>query len=365
MRQFSTRVGGGERFAVKLAQGLLEKGLDVELWGGSLEPGLGLEACFRKISYFRKPSSLKVASFCAGFQRLSRTRNADHIFGITQVYPVDLYRVGGGVYRHWLRTLYPDALSRFFRMLIRPVHVSNLILERKILSHPRLKKVVVNSRLEKDNLLKHYPIVDDQVEVIYNGVDLERFHPRGQAHRDEVRRDLETDEDAFVVLFPSHNFKRKGLGTLVRALAGLKNKNVLVWVAGKDRTEPFEALASRLGVVQQIRFLGRRSDIERLYGAADTMVLPTQYDSFSNVVLEALACDLPVITTRSNGAAEALEAGVNGFVMKRQDDAEELAELIEKVKASKRGLAGEARKRAEEFSVDKCISSYAALLSSL
>ncbi len=365
MREFSTRSGGGERFACALARGLLEKGIPLEVWAGSFESGLGLEGAFRKISYMRKPSSWKVWSFCNGYRRLARERKVDVVFGLTQVYPVDVYRVGGGIYPQWLRIQYPNRMRRFIHFLIRPVHWANLMIERRILTNRRLKKVVVNSRMEKENLLCYYRIPEERIEVIYNGVDLDRFRPVRETERVAVRREMNTRAGDFVLLFPSNNFRRKGLAVLIAALARLNRKDVTLWVAGRGREAPFKALAGKLQVEERVRFLGKRSDMERLYGASDLMVLPTRYDSFSNVVLEAMACDLPVITTRSNGAAEAVQAGVNGYVLDDPGDSSGLAGLIRKVMRQRNAWKGKPRARAGDFSIGECVSAYARLFTLL
>ncbi|MBI3329048.1 MAG: glycosyltransferase family 4 protein, partial [Nitrospinae bacterium] len=75
-------------------------------------------------------------------------------------------------------------------------------------------------------------------------------------------------------------------------------------------------LAAQVGVADWVRFEGQRPDAERYYAAADLFVLPTLYDPFANACLEAMACGLPVLTSVANGAAELLQDGVNGCVLK-------------------------------------------------
>src|SRR6202000_1194572 len=86
-------------------------------------------------------------------------------------------------------------------------------------------------------------------------------------------------------------------------------------VVGHPRTTPYERLARSLGIADNIRFLGPRRDVQHCYFAADFLVHPTFYDPCSLVVLEALACGLPVITTRHNGASELLHPPREGFVI--------------------------------------------------
>jgi UDP-glucose:(heptosyl)LPS alpha-1,3-glucosyltransferase len=99
-------------------------------------------------------------------------------------------------------------------------------------------------------------------------------------------------------------------------------------VAGRDNAAPYRRLARRLGVAGRIRFLGSRSDIRSLYAAADVLAHPTWYDPCSRVVLEALSCGLPVVTTRFNGAAEVIEQGRHGAVIDSPRDARVLAAAI-------------------------------------
>ncbi|MFZ2088742.1 MAG: glycosyltransferase family 4 protein, partial [Desulfobaccales bacterium] len=95
-----------------------------------------------------------------------------------------------------------------------------------------------------------------------------------------------------------------------------------LWVVGKDRLGKYQAIAERLGVAPRVRFWGPRAEVAPFYQAADLLALPTLYDPCSNVVLEALGCGCPVITTAANGAAEFITPGTNGEVIAKPDDIE-------------------------------------------
>ena len=108
-------------------------------------------------------------------------------------------------------------------------------------------------------------------------------------------------------------------------------------VVGKSSTAGFEKLAQRLGVADRVHFAGYCSDMRDAYFAADFLVHPTFYDPCSNVVLEAMACGLPVITTRYNGVSEMLrptgERGVcaEGLVLDDPHDHARLAWALEQM----------------------------------
>jgi hypothetical protein len=176
-----------------------------------------------------------------------------------------------------------------------------------------------------------YNVPGERVEIIHNGTDHSRFNPTvKRLYRKEVRNCLSIPEDATVVLFVSRNYRRKGLRFLVESLALAKPSkgSVKVLVVGRGNRRPYQRLARRHGVGDCLLFAGETQEIERYYGASDFLVLPTLYDPFSNVCLEAMACGLPVITTRSNGASEIIEEGTTGFVVEKALDTRGLSEKI-------------------------------------
>ncbi len=98
-----------------------------------------------------------------------------------------------------------------------------------------------------------------------------------------------------VALFAGMNYRLKGLEPLLHAVGRMwRDRPLLLLVAGSPKTAPFERLAKRLGVADRVRFIGYCDDMRNAYFAADFFVHPTFYDPCSNVVLEAMACGLPV-----------------------------------------------------------------------
>ncbi len=119
---------------------------------------------------------------------------------------------------------------------------------------------------------------------------------------------------------------------LLRAL-GARNRAgarpIHLLVCGGGHAGPFRRLARSLGIDQAVHFLGFHSDIRECYAASDFFVLPTYYDPCSLVVLEALACGLPVITTLQNGAGELISDGRQGYVLTAPDAHGELVAALD------------------------------------
>jgi UDP-glucose:(heptosyl)LPS alpha-1,3-glucosyltransferase len=125
-------------------------------------------------------------------------------------------------------------------------------------------------------------------------------------------------------------------------------------VAGNAQTAGYEKLARRLGISDHVRFLGQCPDIRSVFFAADFLVHPTFYDPCSLVVLEALACDLPVITSRANGAAELLHPLQEGYVIDSPHDHDQLAWCLSQLldPARRKACAQAARRTAGQWTFE-------------
>ncbi len=181
------------------------------------------------------------------------------------------------------------------------------------------------------DLRTYYDIPDERLHVIYNGVDLERFHPeRLAARRAAARQAFSLPDNALVFALVAHNFKLKGVAELIRAAALLNatEQAFCVVIAGKASPRRYREMARKQGCHDRIRFTGPLEAVEDLYAAADVYVHPTWYDPCSLVVLEALAAGLPVITTRCNGASEIMTDGQDGFLLDTPADVVRLADRM-------------------------------------
>lgn len=327
IRQRYTDFGGAELYVSRLARRLVERGHEVHIlareWRADRTEGL----IFHPLQC-GGPAFIRLKAFARAAAREVENGDFDLVHSFERTYSQDIFRAGDGCHREWLvRRARAQGVWRGRLDTINPRHRAFLDVEARLFADPRLKIVLVNSRLGREEIIKHYHLARDKFRVVYNGLDQGRFNPglRG-GHRAEVRAELNLEADEPVALFVGSGFARKGLVGLIRALPASKVRLV---VAGRDRLSPYENLARRLGVLERIIFLGPRTDAARLYGAADVFVLPSWYEPFSNACLEAMAAGLPVITNEETGAAEIIEEGVNGSTLAFPTRPEELAAKIE------------------------------------
>ena len=188
--------------------------------------------------------------------------------------------------------------------------------------------LVALSRTVADDFRQFHGVPANRIRVVYNGVDTERFSPEGRLrYRRAVRRRLGIPDRKVLALIVAHNFRLKGVPTLLRAMSRLAARRLpvhLVVVGGKH-LRPWRRMAGRLGIDEAVSFVGPQDQTAPYYAAADLYVHPTFYDTCSLVVLEAAASGLPVITTRINGVSELLSDGVDSLLISDPADADELA----------------------------------------
>jgi UDP-glucose:(heptosyl)LPS alpha-1,3-glucosyltransferase len=351
--------GGGERFLERAIVALQARGVSIAIIAREWKPMEGVTVIPCDVFHFGR-----LWRDWAFHRKVCRAVR-EHRFDLVQVHDriacADVFRAGGGVHREYLVQM-ARASSPLERALARvdPYHHFMLAAERELYSSRRLRMVICNSEMVRDEIHRHYGVSQQRMSVIRNGVNPEEFHPRLQSHRQAVRADLGIPKHAFVFLFVGSGFKRKGLAQALTALARLRDAWLVV--VGKDRRENrYRQLAAQLGIANRVRFLGPQRDVAPYYGSADAFVLPTLYDPASNAVLEALAAGLPVITSTKCGTAELVHPGVNGFVC----DALDLGSLEhcmqELAGASLAQFSKAAREAAEPYTFDAMAGAYMSL----
>ncbi len=347
-KEFLDVHGGAERYAVALAGGLADAGHEVHVFAGRFRKTDDNTITLHRVPFIARPSALKNLSFHRNARLLLGRRSFDIVNGLSQVYPQDVYRMGDGLHCHWLAVQGGGAAARLSRR-VSPRHQTILMIERRIFSPGNYRRIIANSSLCKEQAQDYYDVPSCKIDVVHNGVDLRHFNPAaGMSAAPAVRKRFGLDPSCRVLLFAGHNFKRKGLDHALDCTALLKARGLRLklLVAGRGRDRPFRRRADRLGLAGDIVFAGQVSDMTGLYGAADLLVHPALYEPFSNVCLEAMACGLPVVTTRHNGACEIIESRVNGIVIDEPAATRAATEAIEAVLSSGNTAREEMRFRA-------------------
>ncbi len=350
-------VGGVERYIYEFCKRLIAAGHEIHyfchFWQEEPE---GIK--FYRIPYIFKP--LRWAKVLA-FDRLTRRAIKRHgpfdiVHGFTKTSRQDIYTDGSGCLEDFQAySLGRSTLRRFFGPMT-PHQRAVLSIQKARFTRGNFKRIVTMSKLVQRQICQRYGLTPDEVEVVYNGIDLERFHPRNIArHRAAVRREFGLDDEVPVVLFVANDYERKGLGTLLQALQHLDTAVCLV--IGKERPHRrsrFVKMATQLGILERVKFLGVRPDVDRFFAASDLCCLPTYFDAFGMVILEAMATGIPAVVSAAAGAAEIIIEGETGAVLPDPDDDKALVQLMRPFmdQAYARKIGRRAREQCQRFSWD-------------
>jgi glycosyltransferase involved in cell wall biosynthesis len=192
------------------------------------------------------------------------------------------------------------------------------IFEEKMLE--RANKIIAVSHFTKRELLEYYKVPEEKIQVIHNGVDVNKFKPA--KNKRKIKEELGFKADDLAILSVGRLYARKGLFTLIESMPAVvkRFKNAKFIISGKGQSDEMRKLinhADRIGVKNSIIFTGYYPDkkLPKLYQAADVFAFSTFYEHHPFAVLEALSTGLPVVTTSVGGIPETIESGKNGFLV--------------------------------------------------
>jgi len=348
--------GGTEAYLNHLARYLLALGHEVTVICRSHEGSGDPRLRFVVLRSFAPTATARMVGFARDVEAHLDSAQYDVVFGLGKTYTHDIVRLGGGCHATYLEKAHEATLARWERWCRRGERKQRhaLAIEARALAPSAARRVIVNAEMVKRDVIARYGLEPERIEVIYNGVDLERFRPDPR-RRKALRGEYGWNEKEFVLLFLGTGYGRKGLDTLLRAFSKMmaEQPQAHLLVVGYDSAQAkYAKQAEELNCLNRVRFLGGRRDVEACYAASDLYVLPTRYDPFANTTLEALASGLPVITTTSNGGGEVIREGIEGSVLDCPNDDAALLEALRHWCVPERNQSGKvaARKRAEGYS---------------
>lgn len=332
--------GGCEHYIGDLARRLARDGHAVHLfacrWDSAALPAATV---FHQLPAPTGPRFVRPWRFAESCLEAIRRHPVDVSIGFDKTWGQDILYPQGGVHsasRAHNLLKHPPGFARVAARIVRaldPAAISFARLERRQYLTPPRPLVLAISEMTGRHFRDYLGLPESEVQVLHAAIDPERFAADDRpARRDRERRGWEVAADEPVGLFVGMNYRLKGLAQLLRALVHVPaDRRLRVIIIGSQKHARYQALARRLGVLDRVRFLGFRPDPRDSYFAADFLVHPTFYDPCSLVALEALACGLPVVTSRHNGAAEMLNPPTDGLVIADPHDAGELARALTEI----------------------------------
>ncbi len=336
--------GGLEKNALRLAKELADKGFDVHFFSSSKLKDMPYRCIYRPLSKNLSRTG-KVRAFDLLSQKWQKKNSYHAVIGMDRTTMQTHLRAGDGCHKSYLQRR-KQAASFFEKLLLpfNPMHSALLQLEKKAFENPHLKKLIVNSRMVKEEILSHYSIPEKKISVIHNGVEWIENQPlfnQTFEKQKEIKEQLALKSGSSVLLFIGNGYKRKGLPFLLRALAQIANASFYLVVIGKDKNIAYyQKFAKKMGLEKKIRFLGPQGDVYPYYQLADCLIIPSLYDPFANITLEALSMGLYVLSSAYNGGKEILTDSIGRIVdiFDQNSFSKELLSLIEKKKTPSSAL---------------------------
>jgi UDP-glucose:(heptosyl)LPS alpha-1,3-glucosyltransferase len=357
VRQRYNPYGGAERFVERAMTALAAQDVELTLvaraWSDA--PGAGEQRRLIRCDPFYIGRVWRDWSFARAVCAAVKARSFDLVQSHERISCCDVYRAGDGVHRQWLANRKRGAgVWERIALTLNPYHWYTLAAEKRLFESPRLRAVICNSNMVKEEVRRHFGLAEDKLHVIYSGVDLAAYNPAlREEWRARKRAEFGIADSAMVFLFVGSGFARKGVPQLLRAMTGVRGARLIV--VGKDRELALmQRTAGDMKLGDRVHFTGGQDDVKPWYGMADCFVLPTLYDPFPNAALEAMACGLPLITSLQCGAAEFVESGVEGYVCRDPLDVVELARCLNLAAAPGQAqrMGAAARRRVEAYGLD-------------
>lgn len=267
----------------------------------------------------RWPAFLRLEQFDQHVSRWLSKNPADVVFGMDRNRVQTHLRAGNGVHPAYLRSrLLSEGRIKYELCRINPLHRKIQEIEKEAFECPKLKKLFVNSYMVKNQVLEYYTVDPKKIEVVHNGVEWKEFETHfndWQEKKQSILAAWNLNPDHLHLLFVGNGYRRKGLDMLLEALAIQKRPDIHLSVVGKDKNfERYQSKIIRMGLEKQVRLFGSQENIIPFYQLADALVIPSFYDPFANVTIEALAMGLFVISSNTNGGHEIL-TNSNGTII--------------------------------------------------
>jgi glycosyltransferase involved in cell wall biosynthesis len=354
-------VGGMERQLAELASGLLERGYAVTVVARACQLPSHPRLRWLRVPGPARPFALAYPWFflTGSFLVWRHRRGLVHTTGAIVFNRADTSTV------HFCHRAFVRRSGRTSRARRKTVaHRINswigtrlsLVAERWCYRPGRTTSIVGVSRGVAREVELEFPKMAGRVSVIPNGVDLREFGGDTIARR-RIRERFDLDDAALVAVFVGGEWERKGLRFAIESLARAREWRLLV--VGEGDQAKYAEVAAAAGVADRVRFAGEAAAVGPFYSAADGFVLPTAYEAFPLVSLEAAAAGLPLLITRVSGVEELLVEGVNGWFIARDAGviADRLARLAED-SGLRSSMGAAAREVAARFGWQQVIDRY-------
>jgi UDP-glucose:(heptosyl)LPS alpha-1,3-glucosyltransferase len=334
--------GGLQRDCLAIARMLAARGHAVEiLCGAWTGPAAPPEIAVRVLGWSGRANHSRNRSFAAALAPILAGGGYGRIVGFDRMPGLDLYYAAD-------RCFMTDARARhgaWFRLT--PRYRAAIAFERAVFGPQSRTHALLLHEGAKRDYQACYGTPDTRLHVLPPAVGRDRARPEDAAAiRSQLRADLGVGAEEFMLLVIASRYRTKGLDRAIEMLASLPptlRATSRLIVLGADEAPPYQAQAQRLGVAPNLQIMGGRDDVVRFLCAADLLVHPARADNTGTVLLEAILCGLPVMSSAVCGFAPHVERAAAGIVLPepftQADWNAALSGLLNRAELARRGAA--------------------------
>jgi len=326
------RRGGVERVVFECADFLAGRGYEVDVYSNEWEESTNKVIRYHYVPMQKYPFFIRPLSFFKESNRLLSNKRYDVLCTFGPDCPLGGVIWVFSIEKAWLersQILRPRLSLERIKQYINPFHPILLWLMYRHFQHRSYRKIIAVTEQVRADLVRIYEIPNKDIAVIPIGFSPQEFNVKKRYElRSITRQNLGYRKEDKVIIFPVNEVRRKGLGTLLRAVASLSNPDLYILMTGRESPFLYNNLMRQLGLLRHVKYVGSVGDIAPYYSAADVLALPTQYEPWGLVIIEALASGLPVLTSRLAGASIAVREGETGFLIDDPLDTREIASKL-------------------------------------
>lgn len=325
--------GGTERYSVDIASSLSYAGHDVHVFANEIDL-VADGIIFHKIPKLHLGKIGDLFFFDSftkyAVKKEEKKQRFDIILSLSRTTYQDIIRLGGGCHKSYLNIMKSSNNNNSFLKAIKPLSnhlfTNSFLLKKEQEYIKNTKNIIAVSHHVKNDIKKFYGVNGDSISVLHNGINLSRFNINQKKYKKEdLRRELNIEKNAKVILFIGNGLYRKGFDLAVEAIYSFcrdlkkQSDKFHFLIVSKDaeknlklKTEVTSLLHS---VSCDVSFYKTTSDIIPFYVLSDVLLLPTRYDPFANVCLEAFSMGKVVITSNLSGFSEILPENFKEFIV--------------------------------------------------
>ncbi len=261
-----------------------------------------------------------------------------------------------------------------FQLAPEPIALPQSCLKRLAWARSRRQRWMAVSQHNLLHLQQTFATHQEEIGVLHNGIDIRPGHrdrPEREFLRRDVRSELGVPDDAKLLLTTSRLDQQKGHSDLLKIVPEVIRRFPevrFVWAGDGSERQRLESEIHQHNLQEHVRLLGYRTDIERLLDASDLFLFPTHFEGgCSSSIREAMVHKIPIVSSDAGGIPEVLVDGSHALLFPVQDMAGMRAKVNEALASPNRmrSLAERARIRIEDFSAERMVQKYLAVLSEL